>query len=951
MIVALAATALPLCAPHANATSFARLNSEDCDRRESFRILKAEPPGATLAAEAIWVDERRLIWPGANSDRVRLLVTDDALISFAVGSNPPATVKQYALSPFNAELDADTKRAVFHMGDGPVLVLGEIEIVALRELHKSRMVVVTLDETGGIKRASRIQAARALDSLFADAAALDDLGVTKSGPRANFKLWAPTASRVHLCLYPDRTSNAIGEMTMRENAAFGVWSSEWFSNGQAGFYGASAIAGIGNENPLRMPRASVWRTSVPRVVAPHGPVYYTYLVDIWVPGVGLVRNRVTDPYSISLSANSKRSLVATLDDPELMPPGWNEAPRRPALAAQTDLVAFELHLRDFSMSDVSVPAPHRGKYLAFTHAKSNGMQHLSKLARAGVTDVHLLPVFDIATIDETNCTTPTLKGGASDTAQRDLLAKTKASDCYNWGYDPFHYTAPEGSYATDANNGVTRVREFRQMVMGLNKLGLRVGMDVVYNHTAASGQADKSVLDRIVPGYYHRLNAKGEMERSTCCENTATEHRMMEKLMSDSVLAWAKHYRIDSFRFDLMGHQPRAAMERLRDRLKRELGRDVPLIGEGWNFGEIENGKRFVQASQLSLPGTGIATFSDRARDAARGGSHADSGNNLVALQGYLNGLSLDPNTMNAGRDQREALVKSSDLLRVGLLGSVATVALTDYRGAKKQLSAFDYNGQPAGYVAEPGEVVNYVENHDNQTLFDINALRLPRNTTKEDRARMQVLGGALTLFSQGVAYVHAGIEILRSKSLDRNSFDSGDHFNRIDWTYNSNNFAQGLPPVEGDAGRDDPVLAETLNDPRIAPSKKEILWTRDAFLDLLRIRASSTLFRLRTAKDIGGRVTMLNTGPDQVPGLLGAIIDGADYTGANFKEVAYFINAAPRAVTIRVPQAASSRFELHPVQRANGAADKRVQREAKFDATGNAFLIPARSAVVFVRK
>ncbi|MBL8519769.1 MAG: DUF3372 domain-containing protein [Betaproteobacteria bacterium] len=897
--------------PLAGATSFARLDTSDCDRKETSRVLKVEPEGATLAAEAIWVDERRLMWAGAKAGRVWLLVTDDAGVTLAPGSTLPATVAQYSLAQIDTPLEADTKRAVSFMGDGPVFALGEVDRVALRVLHKSRMAVVELDAEGKIKRATRIQAARALDALYAHGKRSAELGVVKENGRVYVRLWAPTAQRVGLCLYRDPASSALRELDMTESAESGVWQ-------------------VSLRDEARRS-------------------YYTYLVDVWVPGVGLVRNRVTDPYSISLSANSKRSLVATLDDPDLMPPGWKSTPRRPALAAQTDLVAYELHLRDFSMSDASVPSAHRGKYLAFMHAKSNGMQHLGKLARAGVTDVHLLPVFDIATIDETNCTTAVFKGGATDTAQRDGLARTKANDCYNWGYDPFHYTAPEGGYATNAHDGAVRVREFRQVVMALNKLGLRVGMDVVYNHTAASGQAEKSVLDRIVPGYYHRLNAKGEIERSTCCENTATEHRMMEKLMSDSVLAWAKHYRIDSFRFDLMGHQPRDAMERLRDRLKRELGREVPLIGEGWNFGEIADGKRFVQASQLSLPGTGIATFSDRARDAARGGGHADSGANLVALQGYLNGLSLDPNAMNTGRDQREALLKSSDLLRVGLLGSVATLPLTDHRGEKKQLSKIDYNGQPAGYVAEPGEVVNYVENHDNQTLFDINALRLPRGTSREDRARMQVLGGAFTLFSQGVAYVHAGIEILRSKSLDRNSYDSGDHFNRIDWTYNANNFAQGLPPVEGDAAKDDPILAEVLNDPRITPTKKEILWTRDAFLDLLRVRASSTLFRLRTAKDIEQRVTVLNTGPDQVPGLLAALIDGTGYAGASFTRVAYFINAAPQSVTLQAPQAAGASFELHPVHRARGAADVRVQRNARFDAQRGAFRIPARSAVVFV--
>jgi pullulanase/glycogen debranching enzyme len=886
-------------------------SSHECDVSRHFNVLKPMRQASEPLGEAIWIDAMRLRWPGASAGSTfRLVATDDASLVFEIGG-ALGSVAGFELEPTNEKLNVEEAQATSYVPGGVVLTLRGADRDALRKLHKQRSLLFELNAESRIVRVTRVQAARALDALYAESASKESLGVTRSGAHVHFRLWAPTALRVQLCAYRSSSSDTFEIQPLTEDSQSGVWS-------------LSRLHDI-------------------------APRYYTYLVDVWVPGVGLVRNRVTDPYSISLSANSKRSLVATLDEPSLMPPGWKDTPRRPALSAQTDLVAYELHLRDFSMSDASVPAPHRGKYLAFMHAKSNGMRHLHRLARAGVTDVHLLPVFDIATIDEKNCITPAVQGGAADSAQRTTVAQTKANDCYNWGYDPFHYTAPEGSYATKPDDGPARVREFRQMVMALNQLGLRVGMDVVYNHTAASGQAEKSVLDRIVPGYYHRLNAKGQVEMSTCCDNTATEHRMMEKLMSDSVLAWAKHYRIDSFRFDLMGHQPRAAMERLRDRLKRELGRDIPLIGEGWNFGEIADGKRFVQASQLSLPGTGIATFSDRARDAARGGGHADSGANLIALQGFLNGLSLDPNAANAGRDQREALLKSSDLLRVGLLGSVATLQLTDHRGEKKPLSKFDYNGQPAGYVAEPGEVVNYVENHDNQTLFDINALRLPRDTSKEDRARMQVLGGALTLFSQGVAYVHAGVEILRSKSLDRNSFDSGDHFNRIDWTYNSNNFAQGLPPVEGDAARDDPILAEALNDPRIKPTKKEILWTRDAFLDLLRIRASSTLFRLRTAKDIEQRVTMLNTGPDQVPGLLAAIIDGVGYAGANFKKVAYFINAAPVAVTLVVPQAASSQFELHPVHRVQTAADKRVQHEAKFNAARTIFEIPPRSAAVFV--
>ncbi|HEX4858181.1 MAG TPA: alpha-1,6-glucosidase domain-containing protein [Usitatibacteraceae bacterium] len=895
-------------APAAGATAV----YADC-RIEHSRVLQAATTGPALNAEAVWIDATRIRWPAAGPGRTfRLLEADDIESDPSPGSTL-AGARVLELLPASSRLDALTTRAIAYLGAGVDLELRDVDRARLRELHKRRVVLVELDNAQRVVRATRVQAARALDALFAESASRTVLGFSREGGLTHFRLWAPTARRVALCLYPSGTADAVQDVQMVEEPASGVW----------------------------------------QAALPVGPAsrYYAYLVDVWVPGVGLVRNRVTDPYSISLSANSRRSLVATLEDPELMPAGWSRQARRPALASQTDLVAYELHLRDFSMGDASVPAAHRGKYLAFTHATSNGMRHLKMLARAGVTDVHLLPVFDIASIDESQCTTPVIRGGAADTAQRETVARSKAGDCYNWGYDPFHYTAPEGSYATKPDDGPARVREFRQMVMALNRAGLRVGMDVVYNHTAASGQAEKSVLDRIVPGYYHRLNAKGQVEMSTCCDNTATEHRMMEKLMSDSVLAWARHYRIDSFRFDLMGHQPRSAMERLRDRLQRELERDIPLIGEGWNFGEIADGRRFIQASQLSLPGTGIATFSDRARDAARGGGHADSGANLIALQGFLNGLAQDPNAMNAGRDQREALLKSSDLLRVGLLGSIADLPLTDHRGERKLLSAFDYNGRPAGYVAEPGEVVNYVENHDNQTLFDINALRLPRATSREDRARMQVLGGALTAFSQGVAYLHAGIEILRSKSLDRNSFDSGDHFNRIDWTYRGNNFAQGLPPAEGEAARDDPLLAEALNDPRILPTGTEIRWTRDAFLDLLRIRASSTLFRLRSAKDIEQRVTMLNTGPDQVPGLLAAHIDGAGYPGAGYSGLAYFINAAPHAVQVKLPRAGAGRFVLHPLLLRAGAADARVRKLARFDAPTGVFDIPARSAAVFVQR
>ncbi|MDB5754216.1 MAG: alpha,6-glucosidase, partial [Massilia sp.] len=515
-------------------------------------------------------------------------------------------------------------------------------------------------------------------------------------------------------------------------------------------------------------------------------------------------------------------------------------------------------------------------------------------------------------------------------------------DCFNWGYDPYHYNAPEGSYSTDPADGARRILEMRAMVTNLHRIGLRVGMDVVYNHTFIAGQNEKSVLDRIVPGYYHRLNAAGAVERSTCCDNTATENLMMGKLMVDSAALWAKQYKIDSFRFDLMGHQPRAVMEQLQRRVDADTGRHVQLIGEGWNFGEVADGARFVQASQLSLNGSGIGTFSDRARDFVRGGSASDSGDKLIKLQGYINGLVYDPNAL-AGQRPVTDLLHAADMVRVGMAGSVRSYQLVTHDGATRALQDIDYGGQPAGYASEPGEAVNYVENHDNQTLYDINVFKLPLATSGAERARVQMLGAAINAFSQGVAYFHAGVDTLRSKSLDRNSFNSGDWFNRIDWSYRDNYFGTGAPPAEDNA-RDYPLIKPLLANPALKPAPADIAFARDVFRDLLAIRASSTLFRLRTAGDIAQRLRFYNTGVGQEPTVIAAHLDGQGYPGAVFKAISYFINVDKAAHSVTVDAEKARRYRLHPAHR----SDPRV-KQASYDRATGTFSIPARTAVVFV--
>ena len=841
----------------------------DCDAPAPWHVLKAA--SAPAEARAVWLDARTLRWPGVAEGR--FLLQRDAGPPLALSPAPPRP----ALAPWVAA--------------GAELQLPPLPAATLRDLHRGTPVLVQTDAQGREQARTRLQHALALDDLYAAAETAPPLGASVGRDGTTFRLWAPTAHRVQLCLYADDAAPSSARHALKRDDATGVWT-------------------------LR------------RRDAPAGR-FYTYLVDVPVPGVGLVRNRVTDPYSAALGADSRRSAVADLDAPRFTPPGWAAAPRPPAAASPTDAVIYELHVRDFSRDDATVPPADRGRYLGFTHPQSAGMRHLRALAEAGLTDIHLLPVFDFATVPERGCVTPQTSGTPDGREQQAAVRAVADRDCFNWGYDPFHFNAPEGSYASDAADPAARIIEFRRLVMALHAAGLRVGMDVVYNHTTASGQHARSVLDRIVPGYYHRLDAAGAVERSTCCGNTATEHRMMARLMIDSAVHWVRHFRIDGFRFDLMGHQPRAAMERLQRAVDAAAGRRIPLIGEGWNFGEVADGRRFVQASQLSLPGSGIATFSDRARDAVRGGGAGDDCADQVARQGWSNGLFFDPNPL--ARGTRDDLQHAADLVRVGLGGTL--------RGFPRELR---YGDQPAGYAAEPSEVVNYVENHDNQTLFDANAFKLPPGTPREERARAQLLASAVVAFSQGVAYFHAGQDILRSKSMDRNSYDSGDAFNRLDWSLQDNGFGAGLPP-EPDNGRSWPLMAPRLADPAIKPTPAEIRWSRDAFLDLLRIRASTPLLRLPSAAEIRRRVSF----PDTGSGALVAVrIDGRGLPGARFGGLMVLINADREARELGADDGTA--WTLHPVHAAPGAADRRAA-QAAWNGASRHFTVPARTAVVFV--
>ncbi|MEV6344682.1 pullulanase-type alpha-1,6-glucosidase [Actinoplanes sp. NPDC051851] len=776
---------------------------------------------------------------------------------------------------------------------------------------RGQVVITERDTDGKLLAATGVQTAGVLDDIYSSATEAT-LGPAFRNGTPSAAVWAPTASSVALELH-DGSATTVKAMT-RDDAT-GVWSVK----GAKDWYGK----------------------------------YYTFRVTAWQPAAQkIVTASVTDPYSVALSTDSTLSRFLDLDDPALAPTGWSSL-KKPA--ASKSIQIQELSVRDFSISDESVAEQERGTYRAFTSTTSSGMRHLKELATAGVTHLHLLPVFDFATIPENradqaqpDCDLAAMAPDSSE--QQACVAKTAATDGYNWGYDPLHYTVPEGGYAVDPSN---RTKEFRTMVQGINNAGLRVVMDVVYNHTSAAGVADGSVLDQIVPGYYQRLLADGTVANSTCCANAAPENAMMGKLVVDSIVTWAKQYKVDGFRFDLMGHHPKANILAVRKALdKLTLARDgvdgksIYVYGEGWNFGEVADDVRFVQATQANMAGTGIGTFNDRLRDAVRGGGPFDEN---PRIQGFASGLADQPNgdAVNGDAASRRArLLHYQDLIKVGLSGNLAGYSFTDTSGATVTGAQVDYNGSPAGYTAAPDEAITYVDAHDNEILYDALAYKLPQSTSAIDRARMQSVALATTVLGQGAGFVAAGSERLRSKSLDRNSYDSGDWFNAIQWDCTQGNgFGKGLPPAADNESKW-PYAKSLLADAALKADCAAIDLADSRYQELLRIRKSSPVFGLATAAEVQKRLAFPLSGTAETPGVITMTLD-ARGLGGKYTSITVVFNATASTATPEVAALAGKRITLHPVQQSS--ADPLV-RTASFAAATGTFTVPARTVSVFVQ-
>lgn len=449
-------------------------------------------------------------------------------------------------------------------------------------------------------------------------------------------------------------------------------------------------------------------------------IYYTYTVV----NHGEEQEAV-DPYTKAAGVNGQRGMVINLA--KTNPQGFEmDGYRNPEHI--TDAIIYEGSVRDFTM-DESSGVFHNGKFLGLTEANTTNhfgeATALDYISGLGVTHVQILPAFDFETVDEKN---------------------QKAQ--YNWGYDPDNYNVPEGSYAVSPYDGAVRIQEMKQMVLALHSRGIGVIMDVVFNHTY---RRDDSNLQKIVPGYYYRSDETGYTNGSGCGNEVASDRPMVQKLIVDSLIYWAKEYHIDGFRFDLMGVLDIDTMNVIAERLK-EIRPDIYLYGEGWNGGpsSLAEEKRAFKASAKKMPGIGM--FNDDIRDTIKGSVFYDD------HLGFVNG----------GTHLENAL-------RYGITGAVA----------HPQVDYDAYGSKP--WAKEPGQSINYVSCHDNYTLWDKLSVSCPE-ASEEKKKAMNRLCAAIVFTSQGVPFIQAGEEFLRSKPLPEkkgfaeNSYNMSDAVNSIKW-------------------------------------------------------------------------------------------------------------------------------------------------------------------------
>jgi pullulanase len=540
----------------------------------------------------------------------------------------------------------------------------------------------------------------------------------------------------------------LGAVYTKDKTVFKIWAPiaekvfvNLYENGESG-YPFDRI-------PMKRGNRGVWRCEK------YGDLngfYYTYNIKF-----ENATNEAVDLYARAVGANGNRGMIVDLKATN--PKGF-ENDVKPPFEAPTDAIIYELHIRDLSM-DSSSGIKYKGKFLGLTETgtknragHSTGLDHIKDL---GVTHVQLLPVFDYATVDET---------------------KPEANE-YNWGYDPKNYNVPEGSYSTDPHDGAVRIREMKEMVMALHKNGLRVVMDVVFNHTY---DIENSWFQKTVPDYYYRKTDAGYSNASGCGNETASDRLMFRKYMVDSVTYWAREYHIDGFRFDLMAVHDIDTMRAVRAALDK-IDPSILVYGEGWTAetAAIPYYEQALKTNIGMIPGVGA--FNDDIRDDIKGSVFIDSN------RGFING---NPHCVNK--------------IKFGVVGA----------GDHPQTGI-------KGWTKAPGQSINYISCHDNLTFRDKLSVSNPGDDG-ETIARMTKLGAAIIFTAQGVPFIQAGEEILRSKDHDANSYKSPDFINSIKWD-----------------------------------SKTANIDIYQYYKGLIALRRANPQLRLRTADDIRSRLTFID--------------------------------------------------------------------------------------------
>ncbi|MFT3945011.1 MAG: pullulanase-type alpha-1,6-glucosidase [Ancrocorticia sp.] len=891
----------------------------------------SEPVPGEYRALGLWLDETTIAWPNDGSiaghswrlyyaARGGMTRVGAAVEGF--DGSVPLRLKLAGLSQEQRERDPYltaryTANGKDYLALEPTLPLTDLAAILTGE-------VAVLHTVGGkVASYSALQTARLLDHLYAARARTRRLGAIVNDDGVTFRIWAPTAKSVTVRLF---TRGEVSYINLpMDRRSDGSWS----VSGPRDWVGRSYLYNVQTYVPYTTPTAGC---SAEEVLA------------------GSVQDLlVTDPYSKGLTADGRHSVVVDLDDPQYMPEVWRtSAPPRIANPAARTIV--ELHVRDFSATDETVPAAKRGTYAAFGERDSHGMRYLRGLAAAGMNTVHLLPTYDFGSVPEARAARAEAKipqAEADSTRQQAAVVKVADEDSFNWGYDPVHYSVPEGSYASDVRqNGAARTAEFREMVGNLHAAGFQVVLDQVFNHTFVGGLGDKSVLEKVVPGYYHRLDNEGGLLTTPCSAEVATEHVMAEHLILDSALTWARHYRVDGFRFDLMEFHSVGQMRRIREMLdeltvERDSvdGRSMYVYGEGWAYGSVADGSRFEPSVQGALSGTGIGTFNDRLRDAV----HGAQSDPRIDTQGFGNGLFTDPNGV-AWSDEYQ-LRHYTDVIRVGLAGNLADFTFRCADGMVRAGRDVRFHGMVVGYASEPHEAVNYVDAHDNETLFDLNMWKLPPHTRMADRVRMNTLSLATVTLGQSPVFWHAGTDLLRSKSMDTNSYNSGDWFNAVDWSGRESNFGVGMPPAPDNARRWD-GMRPFLADPANKPDAAAIAAAREQARDLLRLRACSPLFRLGSAELIKEMVSFPCAGPEAPAGLLIMRIHDRCERGIDRERrgVLVAFNAAPWGVDAKVEGMAGVGLTLSRVQRAGNDV---VVKHTRWERESGVLHVPGRTVAV----